>query len=314
MHHFATLIGYGASAINPYLLLETLETLVAEGRIVRTGADGEPVTLGAVEAAHNLVKAIGKGLLKTISKMGISTIQSYRGAQIFEAVGPREGADRHPLHGHRLAHRRRRHGRAGDRGARASRARLPGSATTSCCPSAASMRGAATASTTCGTPRRSRSCSTRCVRPTATWRRRSRATSEAHQAVRDSAAFEKYREYARAVNEHAARTATLRGLLEIGTAGTARAVRRGRCDRAAGDLDRRGRAGERDRQALLHRRDEPRLDLARGARDAGDRDEPARRALEHRRGRRGSFALRRPTPTATGGARRSSRWPRGASA
>ncbi len=84
VHHFATLIGYGASAINPYLMLETLDMMVAEGRLLRPGGD-EP--LGAEDAAQNVIKAIGKGLLKTISKMGISTIQSYRGAQIFEAVG-----------------------------------------------------------------------------------------------------------------------------------------------------------------------------------------------------------------------------------
>ncbi len=88
VHHFATLIGYGASAINPYVMLETLDQLVAQGRIVRAGSNGgAPVSLTPAEAANNTVKAIGKGLLKTISKMGISTIQSYRGAQIFEAVG-----------------------------------------------------------------------------------------------------------------------------------------------------------------------------------------------------------------------------------
>jgi glutamate synthase domain-containing protein 2/glutamate synthase domain-containing protein 1/glutamate synthase domain-containing protein 3 len=86
VHHFATLIGYGASAINPYLMLETLDELVHRGHIVRR--DGERVvSLNAEEAAQNVVKAIGKGLLKTISKMGISTVQSYCGAQIFEAVG-----------------------------------------------------------------------------------------------------------------------------------------------------------------------------------------------------------------------------------
>src|ERR1019366_9053000 len=85
VHHFATLIGYGASAINPYLLLESLDQMVFEGRIVRK-VDGVEVPVGAEEAAQNVVKALGKGLLKTISKMGISTIQSYRGAQIFEAV------------------------------------------------------------------------------------------------------------------------------------------------------------------------------------------------------------------------------------
>jgi glutamate synthase (NADPH/NADH) large chain/glutamate synthase (ferredoxin) len=86
VHHFATLIGYGASAINPYVMLETLDELVAQGHITR-GENGLRVSLTPEQAAQNTVKAIGKGLLKTISKMGISTIQSYRGAQIFEAVG-----------------------------------------------------------------------------------------------------------------------------------------------------------------------------------------------------------------------------------
>ena len=79
VHHFATLIGYGASAINPYLLFDTVGEMVAEGRI--------PDVTDPDVAEKNVVKAIGKGLLKTISKMGISTIQSYCGAQIFEAVG-----------------------------------------------------------------------------------------------------------------------------------------------------------------------------------------------------------------------------------
>jgi glutamate synthase domain-containing protein 2/glutamate synthase domain-containing protein 1/glutamate synthase domain-containing protein 3 len=79
VHHFCTLIGYGVSAINPYLMFETVDQLVAEGRI-------EGLTDSAT-AQKNVVKGIGKGLLKTISKMGISTIQSYCGAQIFEAVG-----------------------------------------------------------------------------------------------------------------------------------------------------------------------------------------------------------------------------------
>ena len=88
VHHFATLIGYGVSAINPYLMLETLDELVYRGLIDAPGQRlrGEhPVC--SEQASQNVVKAIGKGLLKTISKMGISTIQSYRSAQIFEAVG-----------------------------------------------------------------------------------------------------------------------------------------------------------------------------------------------------------------------------------
>jgi glutamate synthase (NADPH/NADH) large chain/glutamate synthase (ferredoxin) len=80
VHHFATLIGYGASAINPYVMFESVTELFDD----------------AVEAELKVVKALGKGLLKTISKMGISTIQSYNGAQIFEAVGLEKGLiDRH---------------------------------------------------------------------------------------------------------------------------------------------------------------------------------------------------------------------------
>src|SRR5205085_4698442 len=88
VHHFATLIGYGVSAINPYLLFDTVDDLVVQGRVA--GVRDPDV------AQRNIVKAIEKGLLKTISKMGISTIQSYCGAQIFEAVGlERDLIDRH---------------------------------------------------------------------------------------------------------------------------------------------------------------------------------------------------------------------------
>ncbi len=77
--HFALLIGYGASAVNPYLAFEVLENLAHRGYL------SEAVT--AEVAASNFIKAINKGLLKTFSKMGISTLQSYRGAQVFEAIG-----------------------------------------------------------------------------------------------------------------------------------------------------------------------------------------------------------------------------------
>jgi glutamate synthase domain-containing protein 2/glutamate synthase domain-containing protein 1/glutamate synthase domain-containing protein 3 len=221
VHHFATLIGYGASAINPYLLLETLDTLVAEGRVTRTGADGAAVAIGSEDAAQNLVKAIGKGLLKTISKMGISTIQSYRGAQIFEAVGlDKELIDTHFTHtASRIggvgvevlaAEALERHARAYPGGERVLDTLLP-------------------------------------VGGVYAWRRdgehhmwnpetialvqqavRSangdvgaalKGDNEAYAAVRDSPAFEKYREYSRAVNQDAARKATLRGLLRIGGEG-----------------------------------------------------------------------------------------------
>ncbi|MDO4898583.1 MAG: glutamate synthase large subunit [Rothia sp. (in: high G+C Gram-positive bacteria)] len=78
VHHVATLVGYGASAINPYLAMESVEELVAQGEI--TGVT-------EAEAVHNLIKALGKGLQKIMSKMGISTVSSYCGAQTFEALG-----------------------------------------------------------------------------------------------------------------------------------------------------------------------------------------------------------------------------------
>ena len=77
--HFATLIGYGASAVNPYLALETVAGLKAQGLL--------PEGLRLETALENYVTAIKKGLLKVMSKMGVSTIRSYRGAQIFEAIG-----------------------------------------------------------------------------------------------------------------------------------------------------------------------------------------------------------------------------------
>ncbi|MDP3869071.1 glutamate synthase large subunit [Phenylobacterium sp.] len=77
VHHFCVLAGYGAEAVNPYLAFETLEHLrVANG-----------YSLSAYEVRKNYIKAVGKGVLKVMSKMGISTYQSYCGAQIFDAVG-----------------------------------------------------------------------------------------------------------------------------------------------------------------------------------------------------------------------------------
>ncbi len=76
--HFCLLIGYGASAVNPYLAIETLEDLAARGRLGNVTFE---------TALRNYKKAVNKGLLKVFSKMGISTLQSYRGAQVFEAIG-----------------------------------------------------------------------------------------------------------------------------------------------------------------------------------------------------------------------------------
>src|SRR5207253_2180372 len=80
IHHMSLLIGYGAGAINPYLAFESIEDLVAQ----------DLYGLGEVDphkAIKNYVKAAGKGVLKVMSKMGISTVASYTGAQVFEAIG-----------------------------------------------------------------------------------------------------------------------------------------------------------------------------------------------------------------------------------
>ncbi|REK62538.1 MAG: glutamate synthase large subunit [Cohnella sp.] len=81
VHHFALLIGYGASAVNPYLAFETLDDLIRQGRLKNISHE---------KAVKNYLKAANKGVVKVLSKMGISTIQSYRGAQIFEAIGLKE--------------------------------------------------------------------------------------------------------------------------------------------------------------------------------------------------------------------------------
>ena len=78
VHHVAALIGYGAAAVNPYLALESIEQMIKSGQIV-----GVPLE----KATKNLIKGLGKGVLKIMSKMGISTVSSYSGAQCFEAIG-----------------------------------------------------------------------------------------------------------------------------------------------------------------------------------------------------------------------------------
>jgi glutamate synthase domain-containing protein 2/glutamate synthase domain-containing protein 1/glutamate synthase domain-containing protein 3 len=223
VHHFATLIGYGVSAVNPYLLLETLEELVFDGLLAPAGAAGSTAVAGngggAVltyeQAALNVVKALDKGLLKTISKMGISTIQSYRSAQIFEAVGlSRELVDRHFT---------------------GTASRIGGVGLRELAQEALVRHARAFP-----TPHDD-------VLPVGgvyAWRRDGerhiwnpetialvqhavRATddaqvaaalagdAQAHDSVRSSPAYARYREYARTVNEDAARRATLRGLLRL---------------------------------------------------------------------------------------------------
>jgi len=81
VHHFSLLIGYGVSAINPYVAFESIDDMIREGLLVN---------IDHKTACKNLVKAASKGVVKVMSKMGISAIQSYRGAQVFEALGIRQ--------------------------------------------------------------------------------------------------------------------------------------------------------------------------------------------------------------------------------
>jgi glutamate synthase (NADPH/NADH) large chain/glutamate synthase (ferredoxin) len=231
VHHFATLIGYGASAINPYVMLETLDELVAQGHITRA-ENGSPVSLTPEQAAENMVKAIGKGLLKTISKMGISTIQSYRGAQIFEAVGLEPALiDRH------FAGTASRIGGVGldvlavealERHARAYPTPhddlLPvGGVYAWRRDGEHHMWNPETIALVQHAVRSANGNVTAALE----------GDAHAGSEVRDSPAFQKYREYAAAVNDDAARKATLRGLLRIGTGRGGEAG--GRADGAAGD-------------------------------------------------------------------------------
>ena len=264
VHHMATLIGFGASAINPYLLFDSVDELVLENRV--------PENNGEIERAQaNIVKAIGKGLLKTISKMGISTVQSYCGAQIFEAVGlERELVDRYftgtasRIGGIGLdvlaQETIERHAQAyGPWGQDHEEELLP-------------------------------------VGGVYAWRREGElhmwnpeTIALLQHAVRaGDDAQDRYDAYAKAINEDATQRATLRGLLRI------------RTDLEPIPLEDVEPAKE-IVAPLRHGRHVARLDLARVPRDAGDRHEPPRRAVEHRRGRGGPGPLharsqRRPPP------------------
>ena len=242
VHHFACLAGYGAEAINPYLAFETIIAM----------KDRLPGSLDDYEIVKRYIKSIGKGLLKVMSKMGISTYQSYCGAQIFDAVGLKADfvakyfAGTHTrIEGVGLAEiaeeTARRHSDAfGDAqvyktaldvgGEYAYRTRGEDHAwTAEVGLDAAARRARQLAGALQGV----------CKDP----QRAIRATADAARAVPDQ-------------------------------------DRRGR--EAQAREARPGRAGQGNRQAFRHRRHELRLDLARGAHDACDRDEPDRRQVEHR--------------------------------
>ena len=250
VHHFALLAGYGAEAIHPNLALATLAKL---GDLLPHGTPHN-------EACARYIKAISKGLLKVMSKMGISTYQSYCGAQIFEAVGLSsafvdkyftgtssviegvglEEIAEEAVRLHRLAY---------------SDAPLYRAALDAGGDYAYRTRGEAHM----WTPE---------------------SIAKLQHATRANS-FATYKEYAKLINDQSERLMTLRGLFEI---------KEGAAPRPA----RRGRARQGNRQALRHRRHVARLDLARGALHARRRDEPHRRQVQHRRGRRGPGPLRAP--------------------
>ena len=242
--HFALLIGYGASAVNPYLALEALEDLARRGYL--------PEGVTAEIATRNFIKAINKGLLKTFSKMGISTLQSYRGAQVFEAIGlNKELVDKYFV---------------------GTTSQLEGVGLDVLAREAQMKHEHA-------------------FRPV--------SESEPELSVGGSYHFRTDGEY-HLLNpltisklQHAVRAVQLQDL--SGIHGSHRQPEPQPRDFAQLDedqegrganRDRRSRAGERDCEALHHRRDVIRFDQQRSSRNAGHRHEPDRRKVEHRRRRR----------------------------
>ena len=251
VHHFCCLAGYGAEAINPYLAFETLIAMKEE----------MPEKLDDKEIVKRYIKSIDKGILKVMSKMGISTYQSYCGAQIFDAVGLRsdfvgefffgtatriEGVGLEQI----AEETAQRHREAfGDVPVLRHALDVGGEYLFR-------IRGEAHA-----------------------WSPDTVATLQ--HAVRGNSR-DKYRAFAKIINEQSEKILTIRGMFSIKTA-----EEDGRTKVPLDEVE----SGKGDRQAFLDRRDVLRLDLARSAYDARYCDEPDRRQVEHRRRRRGSRPL-----------------------
>ena len=245
VHHVALLIGYGAAGVNPYLVIETAEDLARRGVYL----DTEPEV-----AVANVVKALGKGVLKVMSKMGVSTVASYTGAQIFEALGLSQPLVDKYFTGTTSKLGRHRAARDRPRDPPAAPAGLSERRDSAGAPSARGGRGVPVAARRRAAPVRPRDGLPAAALHPRRALRHLQGLHRSHRLPRDKA-------------DDPARTDE---------------VQRRRIRRPTSDRHRPGRAGQRDRQTLLHRGDELRLDLPGGARDAGDRHEPARRTLEHR--------------------------------
>ena len=254
VHHVALLVGYGASAINPYLAMESAEDLVRRGVI--TGITPE-------QAVANVIKALGKGVLKTMSKMGISVVSSYAGAQAFEAVGLSQdfvdtyftgttsrlgGVGIDVIAAENLARHRSAYP---DEPAVTAHERL----------------------TTGGEYQWRRDGAPHLFNPDTVFRL---------QHSTRTRRYDIFRQYTKLIDDQAEALMT-----------HARAVRvPGRP--ATSGADRGGRIGRLHREALLDRGDELRVDQHGGAREPRHRDEQHGRQEQHRRGRRGRRAAARP--------------------
>ncbi len=217
VHHVSLLLGYGAGVVNPYVAFETIDDMIRQGLLPGIERD---------KAIQHYIKALNKGVLKVMSKMGISTLQSYCGAQIFEAVGLQPVAHRPLLHAHHVPHRRHRHRDAVRGSAAAARARVRAPAR----PSAGARAG-----------RRVPVAARRRVPPVQPGDRVQAAARDAHRPVPDLQAVHDRGERPEPAPRHAARSLP---------------VQAGRSGRA----HRRGGVGGHHRQALRDRRDVLRLD------------------------------------------------------
>jgi hypothetical protein len=246
--HYCLLIGYGASAVNPYLAIETLEDQATRGNL--------PGGIAFETALKNYKKAINKGLLKVFSKMGISTLQSYRGAQVFEAIGLNKSLIERYFTGTSS----RIEGIGLDVLAREARMKHDHA-----------FRPVSDADTELA------------IGGNYQYRVRGEyhlfnplTVSKLQHAVRQSS-FETFQEYTSLINNQSRELCTLRGLMDLA--------------RREASADRRSRAGDGNRQAFRDWCDVLRVDQQRGARNAGHRDEPHRRQIEYRRRRRGRSSV-----------------------
>ena len=272
VHHMALLIGYGAGAINPYLAFESIEDLIAEGMHGLAGIDPH-------KAVKNYIKACGKGVLKVMSKMGVSTVASYTGAQIFEAIGL----------GDELV----------DSYFTGTVSRIGGIGLDEIAAAVAVRHAVAN-------PKRPEERAHRKLELGGEyqWRREGEyhlfnpETVFKLQHATRAKRYDIFKEYSRKVDDQSRNLATLRGLFQFDERSASRSTST-TSSRSTAIV-----------QAVLDRRHVVRLDLGRGARDAGDRDEPASAPS-----RTPARAARIPSGCTTpSGARRSSRWLPAASA